>query len=47
MPAVNYVMYDCSCSRTTATLQELHTWGKTCCSYYSRYGDRLQFEKEN
>ena len=26
---------------------ELNTGGKHCCSYYSRHGDRLQFEKAN
>ena len=38
MAAVNYVIYGCTSSRTTPsviTIQDLHTGGKNCCSYYS------------
>ena len=50
MPGVNYVIYSCSSARTTPgvspygslTLEE-----NIFCSYYSRLGDRLQFEKAN
>ena len=61
MPGVNYVIYGCSCVRTTRV--SLH-WSFTLsrviivvitvvillvyyCSYYSRQGDRWQFEKAN
>ena len=48
MPGLNYVIYGCSSARTTpgVRLLELHTGGKYC-SYYSRQGDRRQFEKSN
>ena len=50
MPGVNYLIYGCSSARTTPrsiTIPELNTGGKYCCSYYSRQGDREQFEKAN
>ena len=49
LPGVNYVIYGCSSAETTlgTSPTELNTRGKYCCSYYSRQGDRWQFEKEN
>ena len=51
MPGVNYIIYGCSFARTipgSITLPELlHAGWKYCCSYYSRQGDRWQFEKAN
>ena len=42
MPAVNYVVYGCSSLRTTprvATIQELHTGGKTLLQLLPKIGD--------
>ena len=50
MPGVNYLMYCCSSARATPGdhyTGVLNTGGKYCCSYYSRQGDRWQFEKAN
>ena len=50
MPGVNYVRYGCSSARTaprSITILELNTGGKNCCSYYTRQGDKWQFEKVN
>ena len=50
MPAVNYVTYGCSSSRTTPgviTTQELHTGGKTLLQLLLKRGDKRQFEKAN
>ena len=51
MPGVNYVTYGCSFVRTTPGVSLYrslaNTGGKYCCSYYSRQGDRWQFEKAN
>ena len=41
MPAVNYVIYRCSSSRTTpgfTTVQELHTGGKTLLQLLTKIG---------
>ena len=49
MLVVNYVIYGCSSKRATPgsiTIPELNTGGKYYCSYYSRQGDRWQFEEE-
>ena len=40
MPALNYVIYGSFSPGTTPgviTIQELHTVGKYCCSYYARW----------
>ena len=49
MPGANCVIYGCSSAGTSPVilLPELNTGGKYCCSYYSRQGDRWQFEKAN
>ena len=50
MPAVNYVIYGCSSSRTTAgvvTVQEFHTGGKTMLQLLLKTDDRWQLEKAN
>ena len=48
---VNYVIYGCSSARTTPgvslAIPELNTGGKYYCSYYSRQGNRWQFENTN
>ena len=51
MSGVNYVIYGCSCAGTfpgVSLYRSLANTGeKYCCSYYSRLGDRWQFEKKN
>ena len=50
MSGVNYVIYGCSSGRTTpgvSIYRSFNTGEKYCCSYYSRQGDRRQFEKAN
>ena len=37
----------CESNSRSITLPELHAGGKYYCSYYSRQGDRWQFEKAN
>ena len=50
MTGVKYAIYGCSFSRTTPGVSQnrsLTLEEKDCCSYYSRKGDSLQFEKAN
>ena len=50
MLGVNYVIYGFSTAGTTPDVslyRSLTLEEKYCCSYYLRYGDRWQFEKEN
>ena len=49
MPGSSYVIYGCFSARTTlrVSLYWIFTGKKYYCSYYSRQGDRLQFEKAN
>ena len=51
MPGLNYVIYSCSSVRTTPGVSTYpglaNTGEKYCCSYYSRQGDKWQFEKAN
>ena len=37
----------CENNSWSITIPELNTGGKYCCNYYSRQGDRWQFEKAN
>ena len=50
IPGVNYVIYGCSSARTTVgvSLYRSLTLVETdYCSYYSKQGNRWQFEKAN
>ena len=51
MLCVNYVIYGWSSARATpgVSLHQslVNTGEKYCCSYYTRQGDRWQFEKAN
>ena len=51
MLGVNYVIYGCSSARKTPgvsrAIPELYTGGKYYCNYYSRQGNRWQFENTN
>ena len=48
MFGVNYVIYGCVSARTTPGVSVYGSFGvKYSCSYYSRQGDRRQFEKAN
>ena len=50
MSGVNYVICGCSSARTTAEVSLYQNFLNTeekYCSYYSKQGDRWQFEKTN